>query len=100
MSLFDFANSYLTLTVPDRSNTARIQLDARCVPTDQRTVQTEEFVLITPCKSRGCTSQQGFFRTPITTFAASGQRGSMLSFAPIRRMSQGVRANGRQVRMP
>lgn len=48
--LIDFANSYLTFTVPSRSNTARIQLDARCVVTDTDGA-AEEFVLITPCKS-------------------------------------------------
>jgi hypothetical protein len=39
----------MTFTVPQRANSARIQLDARCTVTDGG--KTEEFVLITPCKS-------------------------------------------------
>src|SRR4051794_502546 len=49
--LCDFPNSYMTFTSKGARNIARIQLDARCVRTDRRTGKSDEYFLITPCRS-------------------------------------------------
>ena len=63
MDATDFSDSYVAWTAPHDpgdtrkpghkpwGNSARILLDARCVLTDQRTDQSEEFVLIVPCRA-------------------------------------------------
>ena len=60
----DFANSYLTFTVPNELNTARIQLDARCVLTDNRAGTMEEFFLISPCQGERMYETSNHFLTP------------------------------------
>lgn len=74
MTLCDFSNSYLTFTVPDRSNTARIQLDARCIVTNRNAGTTEEFVLITPCKSERMYLKEGLFQDPNYDFCGIWSR--------------------------
>lgn len=49
--LCDFNNSYMTFTVPNGVNTARIQLDSLTRVTNERTGKAEDFFQITPCKS-------------------------------------------------
>jgi len=63
-NICDFPNSYLTFTVPDGSNTARIQLDARCTVTDSEAGASEEFFLITPCKSEHMYVDTTLFQNP------------------------------------
>jgi len=74
MTLCDFSHSYLTFTVPDRSNTARIQLDARCLVTDRNAGTTEEFVLITPCKSERMYLKEALFQDPNYDFCGIWSR--------------------------
>jgi hypothetical protein len=69
MNPLDFANSYMTFTIKDRSNTARIQLDARCVVTDRTTGRTEEVVLITPCRSERMYLKEKLFQDPNYEFS-------------------------------
>lgn len=72
--LCDFTNSYMTFTVLDRSNTARIQLDARCVWTDHTTGKTEEFFLITPCKSERMYVPRKLYQDPNYDFCGIWSR--------------------------
>jgi len=80
MGVCDFANSYMTFAVPDRANTARIQLDALCRATDRRTGKTEEYVLITPCKSERMYRERGRFQDPNYDFCGVWSRTEYLIF--------------------
>jgi len=62
IDLCDYANSYLTFTVPNRENTARIQLDARCTITGPE--YSEEFFLITPCKGEIMYVERDMWQAP------------------------------------
>lgn len=62
MPVTDFTNSYMTFTVPNGENTARIQLDALCRVTEAGT--TREAVLITPCKSELMYGRTKLFQDP------------------------------------
>lgn len=64
MSAINFANSYMTFTIPDRSNTARIQLDAHCELVDEQTGTKEGFVLITPCRAEKMYLEEHLFQVP------------------------------------
>ncbi|MCC6442606.1 MAG: hypothetical protein IT210_04000 [Armatimonadetes bacterium] len=64
MNLPDFPRSFMTFTVPGRANTARIQIDARCVLTRPGSGEAETFVLITPCKSEEMYVREGLFKAP------------------------------------
>jgi hypothetical protein len=63
MDILEYANSYFTFVMPDRSNVARIQLDARAVITDGRGGE-REFFLITPCKSEQMYTGGRLFQDP------------------------------------
>jgi hypothetical protein len=73
----DFANSYMTFTVPNGENTARIQLDALCQVTDESGA-TREAVLITPCKSELMYGQTRLFQDPNYDFAGIWTRDEYL----------------------
>lgn len=62
IDLCDYANSYLTFTVPNGENTARIQLDARCEVTGPD--GTEEYYLITPCKGEKMYIERELWQMP------------------------------------
>jgi hypothetical protein len=55
----DFANSYLTFSVGDEQNIARIQLDAVCTVYDERAGETTAYHLIAPCRSERMYSAPG-----------------------------------------
>jgi hypothetical protein len=74
MNLVDFANSYMTFTVKDKSNSARIQLDARCTVTDRGRGTTEDFFLITPCKSERMYQKEKHFQDPNYDFCGIWSR--------------------------
>lgn len=74
MNLCDFTNSYLTFTTKDRSNTARIQLDARCLVTDRQQGTTQETVLITPCRSERMYLKEKLFQDPNFEFCGIWSR--------------------------
>lgn len=58
----DFANSYLTFSVGDDLNIARIQLDAIC--TVEQDGQTTAYHLIAPCRSEYMYKDDGLFQMP------------------------------------
>lgn len=64
MSAINFASSYMTFTTPDRSNTARIQLDAHCRLVDEEKGASDEFVLIAPCRTESMYLPDDLFRIP------------------------------------
>jgi hypothetical protein len=78
MNLVDFANSYMTFTVKDKSNSARIQLDARCTVTDRGSGTSEDFVLITPCKSERIYLKEKLFQDPNYDFCGIWSRKEFL----------------------
>jgi len=68
----DYANSYLTFTVPNGENTARIQLDARCVVSGLD--GKEEYFLITPCKSEAMYVERDMWQLPNYDFCGIWSR--------------------------
>jgi hypothetical protein len=72
--LVDFTNSYMTFTMPDESNIARIQLDARCVVTDRTQGSTDEIFLITPCKSERMYVPEKLYQNPNYDFCGIWSR--------------------------
>ncbi len=76
MPVTDFTNSYMTFTVPNGENTARIQLDALCRVTEAGT--TREAVLITPCKSELMYGQTKLFQDPNYDFCGIWTRDEYL----------------------
>ncbi|MGH2531455.1 MAG: hypothetical protein ACRDJW_04020 [Thermomicrobiales bacterium] len=66
MSIIDFANSFVTFfTKPHQgSNVARIQIDAACTITDDRTGDMEAFYLIAPCRSERMYHDGPLFQMP------------------------------------
>lgn len=69
MNLCDFSNSYMTFTVKDRSNSARILLDARCTLSDKQRGETTEVNLIAPCRSEKMYLKEKLFQDPNYEFA-------------------------------
>jgi len=80
MNIRDFSRSFLTFTVPNAVNTARIQIDALCLLTDTRTGKTEETVLITPCKSEQMYRDRGLFQDPNYEFCGIWSRSEYVIF--------------------
>ena len=76
MPATDFTNSYMTFTVPNGENTARIQLDALCRVTEAGS--TREAVLITPCKSELMYGQTKLFQDPNYDFCGIWSRDEYL----------------------
>lgn len=74
MNLCDFSNSYMTFTMKDRSNIARILLDARCIVTDRQKGETNEVALITPCRSEKMYLKEKLFQDPNYEFGGIWSR--------------------------
>ena len=86
MQICDFANSYIRWVVePDPSdkrrpghmpwgNSARIQLDARCEVVDQATGRSEEFFLITPCRTEWMYREDALFQVPNREYVGAWSR--------------------------
>ena len=72
IDLCDYANSYLTFTVPNGENTARIQLDARCSIIGPE--YSEEYFLITPCKSESMYVARDMWQLPNYDFCGIWSR--------------------------
>ena len=64
MPVIDFANSYMTFFSQDGGNIARIQLDAACTLTDERTGASELFYLIAPCRAERMYLERDLFQMP------------------------------------
>ncbi len=71
----DFSRSFLTFSVPEGRNTARIQIDSRCGVSG---AGDEEFVLITPCKSEVMYVEAGLFADPNYDFCGVFSRNEYL----------------------
>ena len=63
MDLYDFTRSFLTFTAHERSNIARIMIDARCTLTGSDG-SAREFVLIAPCRSEVMYVEEGLLQQP------------------------------------
>ena len=85
MNICDFANSYMRWVVPphpdDRKpghmpwgNSARIQLDARCEIVDRTTGASEEFFLITPCRTEWMYRDDTLFQVPNHEYVGAWSR--------------------------
>ena len=86
MNICDFANSYIRWVVPpdlsdDRQpghmpwgNSARIQLDARCEVVDRATGASEEFFLITPCRTEWMYRDDTLFQVPNHEYVGAWSR--------------------------
>ena len=62
--MIDFANSYMTFFGKDGGNIARIQLDAACTLTDERSGTSERFYLIAPCRAERMYLETQLFQMP------------------------------------
>ncbi|NOZ24135.1 MAG: hypothetical protein GXP25_23915 [Planctomycetes bacterium] len=51
MESCDFGRSFITFVTEGRGNNARIQVEARCLVTDTKACETEEYFLVASCKS-------------------------------------------------
>lgn len=76
----DFSRSFMTFSVPNAANTARIQIDAICRLTDTRTGKTEETVLITPCKSELMYGATKLYQDPNYDFCGIWSRSEYVIF--------------------
>ena len=86
MNICDFANSYIMWTVPPNpsdnrqpghmpwGNSARIQLDARCEVVDRATGASEEFFLITPCRTEWMYREDTLFQVPNHEYVGAWSR--------------------------
>jgi hypothetical protein len=59
----DFSRSFASFTTLDRGNTARIQVEARCLFVDEGR-PTQEFLLVASCKAEDTYSDGALFRQP------------------------------------
>jgi len=57
----DFSNSYVTFVTPNKTNTARIQIESRCEFIDGEN-RSEEFFLAASCKSENTYAPKGLFK--------------------------------------
>jgi hypothetical protein len=64
MTVVDFGRSYIFFTTKGRTNTARLTVEARCVLTDERTGQGEEFFFFASCKAEDTYASGRLFRDP------------------------------------
>lgn len=65
--VIDFARSFITFVTPDRSNTARIQVECACV---LAAPEPQEYFLVASCKSEDVYVADGLFRQPNYDFCA------------------------------
>ncbi len=65
MNAIDFTNSYMTWFPHNKGdNIARIQLDAACTLTDEKTGESKQFYLIAPCRSERMYLDTPLFQMP------------------------------------
>lgn len=62
-SICDFARSFVSFTTLDHENTARLQLEARCVFFDE-SEDTDEYLLFASCKAEDTYGTGALFRMP------------------------------------
>jgi hypothetical protein len=78
MPVIDFANSYMTFFGRDRGNIARIQLDAACTLTDERSGASELYYLIAPCRAERMYLETQLFQMPNYEFCGIFSQGDCL----------------------
>ncbi len=76
VDICDFSRSYMTFFHP--ANTARIQIVARCLVTNERTGVTNDTVLIWPCKSEFMYVEDGLYQIPNYDFCGIWSRDEFL----------------------
>jgi hypothetical protein len=64
MSVIDFANSYMSGFGPDRSDGARIQIDAACTIHGDDSAPDSTFYLIAPCRTEDMYDDDHIFKIP------------------------------------
>ena len=97
----DFSRSFMAWDAPynanDRrkpghmpwGNSARIQLDARCELTDGKTGETEEFFLITPCRTEWMYRSDTLFQLPNNEYCAVWSRHDFLGLGGAHHRNRG-----------
>ena len=60
----DFSQSFITFVIKNRSNNARIQVEARCEMLDQKTGESEDYYLVASCKSEDTYGKGCLFLVP------------------------------------
>lgn len=64
MTALDFGRSFMTFVTRGRANNARIQIEARCALTDERSGETDELFLVASCKSEDTFARENLFTDP------------------------------------
>lgn len=78
MKAIDFSRSFMTFSVKNPTNSARIQLDASCEWIDEKTDKREMFYLITPCKSESMYGKGRLYKDPNYDFCGVWSQGQHL----------------------
>ncbi len=68
MESCDFSRSFITFVTKNRSNNARIQVEARCVILDQETGESEGYYLVASCKGEDTYGEGRLFLVPSYDF--------------------------------
>jgi hypothetical protein len=64
MQVLDYGRSYLFFTARGRSNTARLQVEARCELLDRATGEREEYLFFASCKAENTHVRERLFQNP------------------------------------
>jgi len=64
MKSCDFSRSFITFVTNNRSNNARIQVEARCEMLDEKTGESEDFYLVASCKGEDTYGEGCLFLIP------------------------------------
>jgi hypothetical protein len=68
MKTCDFSRSFITFVTKNRSNNARIQVEARCNLLNQRAGESEDYYLVASCKGEETYGKGCLFLTPSYDF--------------------------------
>jgi hypothetical protein len=68
MKSCDFSRSFATFVTKNRSNNARIQVEARCVMLDRETSESESYYLVASCKGEDTHGKGRLFLVPSYDF--------------------------------
>lgn len=68
MESCDFSRSFITFLTKNRSNNARIQVEARCEITDRKTGESESYYLVASCKGEDTYGEGCLFLQPSYDF--------------------------------
>ncbi len=68
MKSCDFSRSFITFVTKNRSNNARIQVEAKCSIFDVETKKTEDYFLVASCKGEDTYGKENLFLIPSYDF--------------------------------